>query len=104
MDSTSLVRGLWEQMDSTLKSAVHTIEAKDREERAERPNLELRAEGLTKLKEILVKEKDAVVDKFRAAGATHPPSVTADMENAFWARVGELDSAIQRVSDDTHLP
>jgi hypothetical protein len=97
MDTSQLVRGLWEQLESTLKSATAVLERKEQEDRAERPNLELRAEGLAKLRDIVTKEKETYVDRFRAASSASGAPGTAEAENSFWARIAELDTAIQKV-------
>lgn len=90
----ALVRGLWEQLESTLRSAARAIEGKEREEKEARPALEARIARLTKIRDTILKEKEAYVDKHSPALAAKP---TIEFENTFWARVGELDSSIRRV-------
>jgi hypothetical protein len=101
MDTSQLVRGLWEQLESTLKSASAVLERKEHEDRVERPNLELRAEGLAKFRDIVTKEKETYVDRFRAASGAPGVPGTAEAENSFWARIAELDAAIQKACHRT---
>lgn len=96
-DVPQLIRGLSEQMESTLKQAGRVLEAKEREEKAQRSALELRIDGLAKFRDLATKEKESVIEAYRTAtGASgRPPSQEAEAK--FWAKIGELDTAIQKV-------
>ena len=96
-DTNALIRGLWEQMDSALRNCGRSLESREKEDKASRSVLDLRIDGLAKFRDVVVKEKEGVIEKFRAKYGAPGRAAPMDEEAQFWAKIGELDSALQKV-------
>jgi hypothetical protein len=99
-ESTRKIKGLWDQIQSTLKSLQLVVAAKTKEDKHMKAAFELRVESQSRVVEILTKEKASVLEGFRRAGGN--PGVSASQattpaEAEFWARMGELDASLQKV-------
>ncbi len=99
--SSRTIKGLWDQINSALKSLHLVVESKAKDDKHLKAAHVLRIEGHTRVLEILNREKVQVLEAFKRAGggaATGPQDPGANPDHAdFWARIGELDATIEKV-------
>jgi hypothetical protein len=99
-ESTKKIRGLWDQIQSTIKSLQLVVASKTKEDKHLKHAFELRIETHVRVLDILNREKAQVLEAFKKAGGVPgaPRDLAAGSDDAvFWARIGELDATILKV-------
>jgi hypothetical protein len=103
MSSAKTIKGVWDQINSALKSLQLVVESKAKEDKHLKQAHLLRIEGHSRVLDILGREKTAVLEAFKRAGgaAAVPPGGVVDTSGdpEFWAKIGELDATIAKVRD-----